>query len=82
VPFHCLHCARLFELSCFVEFNWISSFDILTTIDLMADENKIVDPALSEFYESMEKTNVEKIAKQTRCWLGYLRTPVIVKVLM
>jgi hypothetical protein len=33
-----LHCACLFKLSCFIDFNWISSFDISTTIDLMADE--------------------------------------------
>jgi hypothetical protein len=52
-----LHCARLFKVSCFVEFNCISSFGISTTIDLMADEKKIVDPALSRFYEAMEKTN-------------------------
>ena len=30
----------------------------------MADATKIVDPALSEFYEAMEKTNVEKIANE------------------
>jgi hypothetical protein len=28
----------------------------------MADEKKVVDPALSGFYEAMEKTNAEKIA--------------------
>jgi hypothetical protein len=28
----------------------------------MVDEKKIVDPALSGFYEAMEKTNAEKIA--------------------
>jgi hypothetical protein len=59
-----LHCARLLKLSCFVEFNWISSFGISTTIDLMADEKKIVDPVLSGFYEAMEKTNAEKIANE------------------
>jgi hypothetical protein len=31
----------------------------------MADEKKIVDPALSGFYEAMERTNVEKIAHET-----------------
>jgi hypothetical protein len=31
----------------------------------MADEKKIVDLALSEFYEAMERTNVEKIAHET-----------------
>ena len=30
----------------------------------MADEKKIVDPALAGFYEAMEKTNVEKIANE------------------
>jgi hypothetical protein len=30
----------------------------------MADEKKIVDSALSGFYEAMEKTNVEKIANE------------------
>jgi hypothetical protein len=27
----------------------------------MADEKKTVDPAMSEFYEAMERTNAEKI---------------------
>jgi hypothetical protein len=45
-------------------FNWISSFGISTTINLMADEKKIVDPASFGFYEAMEKTNVEKIANE------------------
>jgi hypothetical protein len=30
----------------------------------MADEKKIVDPALSGFYEAMEKTYMEKIANE------------------
>jgi hypothetical protein len=30
----------------------------------MADEKKIIDPALAGFYEAMEKTNVEKIANE------------------
>jgi hypothetical protein len=30
----------------------------------MADEKKIVDPALAGFYEAREKTNVEKIAHE------------------
>jgi hypothetical protein len=30
----------------------------------MADEKKTVDPTLSEFYEAMERTNVEKIAHE------------------
>jgi hypothetical protein len=30
----------------------------------MADEKKIVDPALTGFYEAMEKTNAEKIAHE------------------
>jgi hypothetical protein len=31
----------------------------------MADEKKVVDPALSEFYKAMERSNVEKIAHET-----------------
>jgi hypothetical protein len=31
----------------------------------MADEKKTVDPALSEFYEAIERTNAEKIAHET-----------------
>jgi hypothetical protein len=46
-------------------FNWNSSFGISTTVDLMADEKKVVDPALSRFYEAMERTNTEKIAHET-----------------
>jgi hypothetical protein len=46
----------------------------------MADEKKIVDLALSRFYEAMEKPMQKRL--QTRCWLGYLRTPAIVKVSM
>jgi hypothetical protein len=30
----------------------------------MADENKVVDPALAGFHEAMEKTNAEKIANE------------------
>jgi hypothetical protein len=30
----------------------------------MADEKKIIDPALAGFYETMEKTNVEKITNE------------------
>jgi hypothetical protein len=30
----------------------------------MADEKKIIDPALAGFYEAMEKTNMEKIANE------------------
>jgi hypothetical protein len=46
----------------------------------MAEEKKVVDPALAGFYEAMEKTNTEKITM--KCWLGYLRIPAIVKVLI
>jgi hypothetical protein len=31
----------------------------------MADGKKIVDPALSKFYEATERTNAEKIAHKT-----------------
>jgi hypothetical protein len=30
----------------------------------MADEKKVVDPALAGFYEAMEKTNTEKIINE------------------
>ena len=30
----------------------------------MAEEKKVVDPALAGFYEAMEKTNREKITKR------------------
>ena len=30
----------------------------------MADEKKIIDPALAGFYEAVEKTNMEKIANE------------------
>jgi hypothetical protein len=30
----------------------------------MADEKKVVDLVLAEFYEAMEKTNVKKIANE------------------
>jgi hypothetical protein len=31
----------------------------------MAEEKKVVDPALAGFYEAMEKTNIEKITKES-----------------
>jgi hypothetical protein len=40
------------------------SFGILATIVQMADEKKIIDPALARFYEAIEKTNVEKIVNE------------------
>jgi hypothetical protein len=46
-------------------FGQILSFDISTRSDLMADEKKTVDPAMSEFYEAMERTNAEKIVHDT-----------------
>jgi hypothetical protein len=30
----------------------------------MAEEKKITDPALAEFYEAMEKTNTKKITNE------------------
>jgi hypothetical protein len=30
----------------------------------MAEEKKIIDPALAGFYEAMEKTNMEKITNE------------------
>jgi hypothetical protein len=30
----------------------------------MAEEKKVVDPALARFYEAMEKTNTEKIPNE------------------
>jgi hypothetical protein len=41
------------------------SFGISSRFDLMAGEKKIVDPALTEFYEAMKRTNAEKIAYET-----------------
>jgi hypothetical protein len=35
-------------------FDRVLSFGISTRFDLMADEKKNVDPAMSEFYEAME----------------------------
>jgi hypothetical protein len=46
-------------------FDRILSFDISTRFDLMADEKKTIDPAMSEFYEAMERTNAEKIVHET-----------------
>jgi hypothetical protein len=62
--FSCLHCAHYFSLSWLAKFDWILSFGILATINQMADENKVVDPALAGFHEAMEKTNAEKIANE------------------
>jgi hypothetical protein len=53
------------------------SFIIYATIVEMTEEKKIIDPALAGFYKAMEKTNTKK--SPMRCWLGYLRTPAIVK---
>jgi hypothetical protein len=36
----------------------------------MAEEKKIVDPALAGFYEAMEKTNTEKIKNETLAGLS------------
>jgi hypothetical protein len=41
------------------------SFGICTSAHLMAEEKKVVDPALAGFYEAMEKTNIEKITKES-----------------
>jgi hypothetical protein len=41
------------------------SFGISTSFDLIAGEKKIVDSALFEFYEAMERTNAEKIVHET-----------------
>jgi hypothetical protein len=46
-------------------FGRILSFGVSTRFDLMADEKKTVDPAMSEFYEAMERTNAEKIVHET-----------------
>jgi hypothetical protein len=59
-----LHCVCHFNLPYFVEFDWFLSFGILATIAKMADEKKIVDPALAGFSKAMGKTNVEKIANE------------------
>ena len=36
----------------------------------MAEEKKIVDPALAGFYEAMEKTNTEKITNEMMAGLS------------
>jgi hypothetical protein len=46
-------------------FDRILSFGISTRFDLMVDEKKTVDPAMSEFYEAMERTNAKKIVHET-----------------
>jgi hypothetical protein len=43
------------------------SFGISTSFDLMAGENKTVDPALSEFYEAMDAESENEDAKD-RPW--------------
>jgi hypothetical protein len=48
-----------------LSFHRVLSFGISTSFDLMAGEKKTIDPALSEFYEAMERTNAEKIAHET-----------------
>jgi hypothetical protein len=48
-----------------LSFDRILSFVISSSFDLMAGEKKTVDPALSEFYEAMERTNAEKTAHET-----------------
>jgi hypothetical protein len=48
----------LSDFTCFV------SFDICSISHQMADEKKVVDPALAGFYEAMEKTNTEKITNE------------------
>jgi hypothetical protein len=35
-----------------------------SSIHCLAEEKKIIDPALAEFYEAMEKTNMEKITNE------------------
>jgi hypothetical protein len=46
------------DFTCFV------SFSICSISHQMADEKKVVDPALAGFYEAMEKTNTEKITNK------------------
>jgi hypothetical protein len=46
----------------------------------MAEEKKVVDPALVGFYEAMEKTNTEKITNEMLT--GYLKIPTIAEVLI
>jgi hypothetical protein len=36
----------------------------------MAEEKKVVDPALAGFYEAMEKTNTEKITNEVLAGLS------------
>jgi hypothetical protein len=44
----------------------------------MAEEKKIIDPALAGFYEAMKKPTWRK--SPMRCWLDYLKTPAIARV--
>jgi hypothetical protein len=46
-------------------FDRILSFGMSSMLDLMSDEKKTVNPTMFEFYEAMERTNVEKIAHET-----------------
>jgi hypothetical protein len=46
------------DFTCFV------SFGIPSISHQMADEKKVVDPALTGFFEAMEKTNTEKITNK------------------
>jgi hypothetical protein len=50
------------------DFTCFASFDICTSVrymsKVMSEEKKIVDPALTRFYEAMKKTNTEKITNE------------------
>jgi hypothetical protein len=48
----------LSDFACFL------SFGICSIVHQMADEKKVVDPALAGFYEAMEKTNTVKITNE------------------
>jgi hypothetical protein len=46
------------------DFTCFASFGICSIFHQMADEKKVVDPALAGFYEAMEKTNTKKITNE------------------
>jgi hypothetical protein len=56
--FSSINFLALSDFTCFV------SFGICSSAHQMADEKKVVDPALAGFYEAMEKMNTKKITNE------------------
>jgi hypothetical protein len=46
------------------DFTCFASFDNCSFFHQIADEKKVANPALTGFYEAMEKTNTEKITNE------------------